>query len=213
MELMPPTLDVLMLESHPHAGAEAVASLEADGHRVHRCHDDPEQPFPCRGLTTGDSCPLVGHIDVAVVVQRGRGTSPTDLQSGVRCAIRAGVPVIESGTGHFAPFGPWLTTRVPLGGDVVAACTDVAEHRFDGLQALIMDRIARLVAAAAMDPATVECSFEESPMALDVHLTLPSAASRGLEQALAVRVLDAVRTDPTTYGRVDVHVHTGEAHV
>ncbi len=213
MEPMPETLDVLMLESHPHAGAEAIASLEAHGHRVHRCHDDPEQPFPCRGLADPAGCPLDGQIDVAVLAQRGRATVPTELEGGVRCAIRAHVPVIETTAGTFDPYGPWVTARLPIGGDVVSACTEVAEHRFDELGELIRSRIARLLTAAAIDPADVACSFEETATSLDVHLVLPTTVSLGLQQALAVRVLDAVRVDVRTYGRVDVHVRSGASDV
>ena len=50
-------------------------------------------------------------------------------------------------------------------------------------------------------------------MSLDVHLELPTTVTRGLEQALAVRVLDAVRSDARTYGKVDVHIHTGASDV
>jgi hypothetical protein len=126
-------LDVLMLESHSHAGDDAAAALQTAGHRVHRCHDDPEHPFPCRALTSLGGCPLNGHIDVAVLAQRGRDPLPTELETGVRCAIRAEVPVVETGAGAYDPFGPWVAARIPIGGDVVAACADVATSRFDVL--------------------------------------------------------------------------------
>ena len=210
---MAETLDVLLLESHPHAADEAAASLEAHGHRVQRCHDDPEYPFPCRGLTSADGCPLDGHIDVAVLAQRGRHAVPTDLQGGVRCAIRARVPVVETGAGTFDPFGPWVTSRIPISGDVVAACAAVVDRRFDDLRELIDGRIARLLAVAGIDPKAVTCTFDVTGTSLDVHLSLPGAVSHGIEQGLAVRVLDAVRADGRTFGRVDVHVHTGAADV
>ncbi len=210
---MSQTLDVLLLESHPHASDEAAATLEAHGHRVHRCHDDPEHPFPCRGLSDPDRCPLDGPIDVALIAQRGRQTAPTDLQDGVRCAVRARVPLVETGAGTFDPFGPWLAARIPISADVVAACAEAAVHRFDGLGEQIRFRIAKLLKATAIDPAHVTCSFEEAMASLDVHLELPTSVGRGVEQSLAVRVLDAVRSDGRTYGRVDVHVHTGASDV
>lgn len=210
---MSASLDVLVLESHPHASDDAAAVLESHGHRVHRCHDDPEQPFPCRGLTAPSACPFDDHVDVALVAQRGRHLAPTDLQDGVRCAIRARVPVVETGAGTFDPFGPWLTARIPISGDVVAACATAAERRFDSLRSLVTARTSSLLASAGIDPARVDCTVEETPGSLDVHLHLPSAVTRGVEQALAVRVLDAVRADGRTYGRVDVHVHTGGSDV
>jgi hypothetical protein len=53
----------------------------------------------------------------------------------------------------------------------------------------------------------VQCRIEETGHRLDVHLDLPTAVTRGMEQALAVRVLDAVRSSGRTFGNVDVHVH------
>jgi len=201
-------LDILMLESHAHTGDEAAAALVAAGHRVLRCHDDPEEPFPCRGLTEPDGCPLDGHVDAAVVVQRGRDPWPTALESGVRCAIRADVPVIESGTGTFDPFGPWVSARVPVGGDIVAACTDTVTRRFEAIRELIGVRIEKLLDLEEIDPSETSCWFDEDDTSLDVHLELPKPVSRGTEEAFAVRVLDGIRARGRTYARLDVHVHT-----
>lgn len=209
---MSTTFDVLVLESHPHAGDDAAAALAAQGHRVHRCHDDPEQPFPCRGMTSPSGCPLDVHpVDVALVVQRGQGPAPTDLEDGVRCAVRARVPVVESGTGLHDPFAPWLYERVAVGEDVVPAIQRAADRRFDPIRDLVADRIARLLATIDVDPSTVECAFETTGSALDVHLTVPIAVTHGMEQSLAVRVLDAVRASGRRFGRIDVHVHPAEA--
>lgn len=208
---MSTTFDVLVLESHPHAGDDAAAALEAGGHRVHRCQDDPDQPFPCRGMASPSGCPLDLHpVDVALVVQRGQGASPTDLEDGVRCAVRARVPVVESGTGVHDPFAPWLYERVAVGEDVVPAIQRAADRRFDPIRELVTGRIARLLATVAVDPSTVECTFETAGSALDVHLTIPAVVTHGMEQSLAVRVLDAVRASDRRFGRVDVHVHAAE---
>lgn len=205
---MSTTFDVLVLESHPHAGDDAAAALEAQGHRVHRCHDDPEQPFPCRGMASPSGCPLDRHpVDVALVVQRGQGSSPTDLEDGVRCAVRARVPVVESGTGLGDPLSPWLYERIAIGADVVPAIQRAADRRFDPIRELVTDRIARLLATLDVDPSTVKCEFETTGSALDVHLTVPGAVTHGMEQSLAVRVLDAVGASGRRFGRIDVHVH------
>ena len=126
-------LDILMFESHPHAGDDTTAALEADGHTVLHCYEDPERAFPCRGLKSLDGCPLDDHVDVGVLVQRGRNPLPTELEGGVRCAIRAGLPIVETGAGMFDPFGPWVSKRVRIGGDVAQACGDVVERPPDSL--------------------------------------------------------------------------------
>jgi hypothetical protein len=96
------------------------------------------------------------------------------------------------------------------GDDVVVPVQRAADHRFDPLRELVTDRIARLLATVGTDPAAVECDFETSGTALDVHLRVPAMVSRGMEQSLAVRVLDAVRASGRRFGRVNVHVHTSE---
>jgi hypothetical protein len=209
---MSTTFDVLVIESHPHAADDAAAALEAQGHRVHRCHDDPDHPFPCQGMTSPSQCPLDRHpVDVALVVQRGQGASPTDLEDGVRCAVRAHVPVIESGAGVHDPFSPWLYERVAPGEDIVPAVRRAADRRFDPIRELITGRIARLLATLDVDPTAVTCSFETAGSALDVHLTVPTVVTHGMEQSLAVRVLDAVRASGRRFGRIDVHVHAPDA--
>jgi hypothetical protein len=73
-------------------------------------------------------------------------------------------------------------------------------------------RIGPLLAAARIDPGEVDCRIDDVgsvPSGLAVHLRLPVPVPRTLEQALAVRVLDAVRCGGRTQGNVDVHVHGG----
>jgi hypothetical protein len=201
-------LDILMLESHAHAGDDVTVALEAAGHRVVGCYDDPEVPFPCRGLIEPDGCPLDGHIDVAVLAQRGRDPWPTALESGVRCAIRAGLPVVESGTGAFDPYHHWVSARVPINGEIATACTDAVDRRFDLLREMIGVRIEKLLDAQEVDASSVISWFDEADAGLDVHLELPTTVSRGMEEAFAVRVLDAIHASGRTYARLDVHIHT-----
>jgi hypothetical protein len=123
---MAQTLDVLVMESHPHAADEAVAALVAAAHRVHRCHEPGGRSFPCVGLTNPGACPLDRGIDVALLVRRRIAPRPTPWEGGVSCVIRAGVPLIEEGPEILDPFEPWVTARSD--GDVVAACSRVLEE-------------------------------------------------------------------------------------
>lgn len=86
---------------------------------------------------------------------------------------------------------------------MAAACEAAAAGAFEPLRREVEARIGRLLTAAAVDPATVSCTFEVHWPRLHVLLAGP-AITRALEQSLAVRVLDAVRASDRTYGQVDV---------
>jgi hypothetical protein len=200
-------LDVLVIESRPRIAAVAVRALEAAGHRVHRCYDDPDAAGPCRGLASPPDCPVDGSVDVALVVRPGHSEAPAHFEEGVSCAVRAHVPVVELGADEAEPFRPWITTRVPEGGDVAEACADAIAESFTPVRAEVQGRIARLLRTYSIEMTDVAIRFEPRRGGLDVHLDLPVAVPRGVEQALAVRVLDALRGSGRTFGRVDVHVH------
>jgi len=100
-----------------------------------------------------------------------------------------------------------LTRRIPPNADVVAACVDVAATVEQGLAEEIRHRIARVLEPTEIDPAAVTCWTEGDRSGLDVHVNVPGQLPHGVEQAIAVRTLDALRSTGRTYGRVDVHVH------
>jgi hypothetical protein len=56
-------------------------------------------------------------------------------------------------------------------------------------------------------PDAVGCRLERRGGDLRVHLDVPVAVGPGVEQALAVRVLDAVRAGTGTAATVDVSIH------
>ena len=58
-------------------------------------------------------------------------------EDGVRCAIRAGVPIVEDGSDFYDPFDPWVARRVGPHDDLVAECVAAADRRFDELRHLI----------------------------------------------------------------------------
>jgi len=200
-------LDVLLIENRAGIGIDAARALEADGHRVHRCYDDPHDGFPCRGLAAPSACPVDGPIDVALVVRSGYAPAPSHLEQGVSCAVRANVPIVEQGPAEPDPFRPWVAARVPTDGDVAGACAKAAAGAFDAVRIEVQGRIARLLGTHGIESAQVPIRFEPDRGGLDVHLDLPVPVPRGVEQALAVRVLDGIRGVGRTFGRVDVHVH------
>jgi hypothetical protein len=79
----------------------------------------------------------------------------------------------------------------------------------DSLRREIVRRVTAVLAGAgiAADPAQCHLTAERGRLAVDFDL--PTRVSPAVEQALAVRVLDAVRGEARTYGPVRVTVHTG----
>ena len=202
-------LNVMVIESHGGAGAEAARALGAAGHRVQRCHDDDSRGFPCRGVIDPTDCPLARHTDVALLVRRRVTPTPTALEQGVACAIRAGVPVVEAGPDALDPYGPWVAARVE--DDVVATCEAASEAALGGLRRDILRLAGPVFAGAGITAGEAECRLEPDATQLRVRFDLPSAVAPAVKQALAVRVLDAVRGGQRTYGPVQVTVH-GPAH-
>jgi hypothetical protein len=200
-------LDVLIIESYRGAAAAAAHALEAAGHTTSRCHDDDSRGFPCRGVLDPADCPLDSHPDVALLVRRRIDPRPTPLEQGVSCAIRAGVPLVEVGRDVLDPYEPWLAGRVEDGADVVRACEAVGGAALDDLQRAVMRVASPLLTGLGLSPHEVACRVEPDAARLHVHFDLPLAVGPGVEQALAVRVLDAVRAGGRTYGAVGVSVH------
>lgn len=202
-------LDVLLIEAHPGDGAVDSDRLVAAGHRVHRCWSERSDAgwrtrdrggSLCVGVTAG-SCPVDRGIDVALVV-RGRVTPrPTAAEAGASCALRSGIPVVEDGPETLDPFEPWLAARA--GEDVVVACEEAVQLGLDPLRPEIVARTSQVLAGAGVDPRQVQVAFELEPPRLTVRLRGP-AVSAAVEQALGVRVLDAVRAARRTFGQVDV---------
>lgn len=192
-------LDVLLIEGRPASAASD--ALTAHGHRVHRCHSLDDSSFPCVAVTDPVACPIDRGVDVTLVVRRSVNPRPTALEGGVTCAIRARIPIVEDGPTILDPFEPWLTGRVD--GDVNQACLDAADARFEPLRHNIAGRTLMPLRAACIDPASVECIIDADRSKLRVRLRGPSIPMR-LEQALAVRALDAVRAFGVTYDKVNV---------
>lgn len=207
---MPRPLNVLLIESHPGAGAADADRLEASGHHVHRCHPAPWDDgarrgaaagaYLCAGVTQG-ACPLDAGVDVALVVRHRLAPRPSATEGGVSCSIRAGVPVVEDGPEVFDPFEPWLAGRVE--GDVAAACVDAVSTALESLQAEVARRVGDVLRGAGLEPSSVTASFEQSEKGLRVVLEGPPLNTK-VEQALAVRILDAVRKGRRTYREVNI---------
>ena len=77
----------------------------------------------------------------------------------------------------------------------------------DELRREIIRRVAPVLSAAGIATNRVVCLLEPATTRLDVSFHLPVAVSPATKQALAVRVLDAVRGGGRTFGPVHVSVY------
>lgn len=189
------SLDVLVLESHPHAGDEAVARLEAAGHSVHRCHEaGSETSFPCVGLTDATRCPITDGVDVAVDVRRFGARDATAFEEGVGCALRAAVPVVEvgggDGFGGASHFGAW--TFAAEVDDLPAACEITADARFSALEAAISEQVAHLAGARGVDTSLLSCAVTRRGRGVRIVLAGPRVTPV-LQQAFSVLAFGVVR--------------------
>jgi hypothetical protein len=203
------SLDVLLLESGPGDGADDARRLEEAGHRVHRCFDahgavgttHPSGWVPCRALTDG-SCPLDAEIDVVLLARRGVAPRPGPREAGVRCAVRAGVPIVEDGGDVLDPFAPWISGRTDRAG-VVAACEAAAAEAMAPVVRRLREGSRVLLATHGVDPSEIDLAFVIDGDGLVIHITgppLPPAAGR----ALSDRARDAVGAVRRTFRTIDV---------
>lgn len=197
----------MVIESRRGAAAPAEHALEASGHRVRRCHDEDSPGFPCRGVIDPADCPLAAHADVALLVRDRVAPRPTALEQGATCAIRAGVPLVEAGPTALDPYEPWLAGRVGATADVVAACEAACDASLGELHREILRLCAPTLFAAGIAIHHADCRIHRESAGLLVQFTLPIPIGTAVKQALAVRVVDAVRSAGRTYGPARVSVH------
>jgi hypothetical protein len=123
-------LSVLVVGTHGWAIEQAAKSVEASGQRALRCHEPGEPAFPCNALIDGRTCPLDVGFDVAVTIRAAPSAAPAAFEFGVVCAVRAGRPLVVAGMTAQNPYGEWAARTIETG-DIVGACTEVAEAAAD----------------------------------------------------------------------------------
>jgi hypothetical protein len=187
---------MLLVESVDGLGAAERASLEAAGHTVLSCFE-PGSGLEdmCTAWNGQGGCPLDSHdIDVAVLVRGEDDGRPVPREDGVRCAARAGIPVVEVGRSAGDPFARLLAARADAS-DVVETAVEAAEGAMHALEAAIVGRVDGAVRHAGLDPAAATCHAARHGTALDVRVSVPggSALTQTQKEAIAVRAFDAVR--------------------
>jgi hypothetical protein len=115
------------------------------------------------------------------------------------------VPLVEQGPDALDPFEPWLAARVDE--SVVATCEAASDAAPGELRREILRLAAAILSNAGIPASRARCRVEPEATRLRVRFDLPAAVAPGVKQALAVRVLDAVRGAGRTFGPVEVTVH------
>ncbi len=198
-------LDILVIESQPWVGEGAARTLTDAGHRVHRCHEPGDTGCACAGLHPNGECPLDGHVGAAVLVRADAGAPPTPHEDGVRCAIRSGVPLVEVSGTRTGPFADWVALSTEER-SVAAACVTAVELAKQPLREAMATRAEPLLVEHGIDPEDTSWSIESRWPELRVHLDVGGLVDSGLEHALSVRSLDALRPFTTTFSSVVVSV-------
>lgn len=122
-------LPVLVVGTDDWAIEQSAAALQAAGHEPLRCHEPGAPAFPCNALLPGRRCPLDIGVE-AVVTSRARPVSaPTVTETGVTCALHAGVPLVVAGISDRGPFSALATKVVSEQGHVAAAVEDISAER------------------------------------------------------------------------------------
>ena len=191
----------MLIENRPAAGEHAARRLEEAGFAVHRCHDADSSGFPCRGVGDSEQCPVTQRVDVAVIARHRIAPRPSALESGVQCAIRAGIPLVEDGSDLLDPFAAWITVR--SGEDVAAACHEAIELAHEPLRRDLWMATSPAVDEAGQDPTALGWQIDVSPIRLHLVATGPQLGA-GPRARIAVRALDVARHSPFARDRIDV---------
>lgn len=196
-------LDVLLLESRPGAGEAAGMTLAEAGHRVHRCYPSGEGGFGCRAVLDG-SCPLDGHVDAALLARDPGDAGPTIDEAGVRCALRAGVPLVAVEGEGSGPASGWATvTTRGLGVDM--ACRRAVALARRPVAEAVEEELRPVLREAGLS-GEVHCRIESRWPRLRVAITVDGDVDPRLEQRLGVRAYDVVRGAEGDHRTVDLDV-------
>lgn len=197
---------VLVLEAEPGAADESIATLEAGGHEVVRCHEAGAAAFPCAGLHEAGSCPLDGGgVDVALTVRRHARSVPTPHEDGAACALRMRVPLVvagEAGLNPYADLGAIEADDRDLETVLVEAVRDARpDHSRVALDALRASLVAN---EQPIDGANAR--VWRARTGLHAVLEMAESVPTKVRDMAAVRVTSALRQYDRYAAQIDVSV-------
>ena len=182
------------------------AALEAADFEVHRCRPRDSREYECEGMQSGHGCPLnEGGTDVVVAVRPPEGGPVTDLEAGVGCALRMGVPVTLVGGTDGAGYLPLVASVATGPGDLLPAVeTAVQRGRAQ------LSEPARWAARRALgdtgDPAAIEVHVDFVGDRLRAEVQVGAPLDAHTRETIAVRVAGVLRPRATWARAVDVAV-------
>ena len=194
---MTTTRRVLLLTSddEPHTSLEAV--LRGGGYEVRRCVEPGASAFPCAALLPdGSGCPLDdGLVDVALDVRDHPWPNPTALETGVRCALRARVPVAVVGNVGANPFDGLADATVAGTDAPLLACDRAIEASLERHRCAALDAVAAVLRTHDLAGAPMTVSVDRRAGQLRVRVVAP--VPQDLRTTVVVRVGAALRAlDP-----------------
>ena len=196
----------LLMEREGGISDPVAAALVAADFEVHRCRPPASRDYECEGMQTGHGCPLdEAGTDVAVAVRPPEGGPVTDLEAGVGCALRLGVPVTLVGGGDGAGYLP-LAASVATGvGDLLPAVEAAIELGRDRLRDPARSAARRALGdGGGPAPIEVQVEFVGDRLRAEVQVGVPLDART--RETIAVRVAGVLRPRATWARAVDVAV-------
>lgn len=198
---------VLVVESEPRAAESVADAMAAAGHEVVRCHDPGWRSFPCVGMD--GTCPVEAGLDAAVLSRPRSSGEVSPLEDGVRCAMRAAVPIVHHGPGRAGPYADHVTASVPTDdvAGVVSAVEDAVAAPHERLSREATKTLHEHLAAAGHPTtgasARVHRSASGSRVIVDVDAAVPADAAR----RAAVWVVSRIRPRDGAGPVIDVVVN------
>ncbi len=196
----------LLMEREGGIGEAVAAELVAAGYEVHRCRPPGSTDYGCEGMQTGHGCPLQhAGTDVAVAVRSAAGGPVTDLEAGVGCAMRLGVPVTLVGGTDGAGYLPLVATVATGTADLLPAVADAVD-----LGRAQLSEPARWAARRALGPSGEHCpihvtvAFEADRLRAEVWVGV--ALDARTRETIAVRVAGILRPRASWARAIDVAV-------
>lgn len=192
-----PTRRALLITSDDEPVDHVDAHLVAAGYDVRRCVEHGAPGFPCVGLV-GAACPLEadGGVDVAVDVRQHPWPHPTLRESGVTCALRAGVPLVVLGRPHH-PFEGLATITTDRQDVLATRCEQAISVALEPVRDAVAGAVRAVFANHGVDfPFTVDVQRRLGRMHVAITTAAPGSV-RGMaanRAAVAIRRLDRTAT-------------------
>jgi hypothetical protein len=169
------TRRVLLITSDGEPHVELETELRTGGYEIRRCVEPGAGAFPCAALVPGGGgCPLDdGLVDVALDVRDHPWPSPTATEAGVRCALRARIPVAVAGRSARSPFDGFAAVTVEGTATPVEVCEQAIETSLERHRCAALGAVSDLLHTHGIDGAPITVSVDRRAGQLRVRIVAP----------------------------------------